>query len=303
MILIKPIEITDANFTSSTIPEPDASQGEVEWSAGTYNLGVKRIKSSTHRVYEVVADPSTTDDPEEGVNKNPATWIDVGATNKWKMFDEANNTQSVGDNIVVELNPNQLYNGVGAFNVSCDSITVSVIEGATTVYTKSIEMRDRPFVDGWYNWFFSGIEFITRFILIDLPPANTATLRVEFGGVDAKVGVLSFGRQFSFGDAQYGTSSEIIDFSNPTEDQFGNISFSQGFTADLVNYKVHTMKSRLGQNAREIKTLGKQRPAIWIGDPSQIDDSTAVYGYNRDYKQTYDSPTVCTVNITVRGIV
>ena len=303
MILVKPIEITDSNFTSSTIPEPDTSVGEIEWGdKATYDNGEKRIKSSTHRVYQSVAD-NNNDDPEVGVNANPATWVDIGATNKWKMFDDANNSQSVGDNISIQLTPNQLYNGLGAFNVSCESITVTMIDGGNTVYTKEIDMRTRPLVDGWYNWFFSGIEFITRFILVDLPPVKTATLRIDFNGTGAKVGTVSFGRQFSFGDAQHGTSTEVIDYSNPTEDQFGNISFSNGFTADLVNYKVHTLKNRLGQCAREIKTLGKQKPAIWIGDPTQIDDSTAVYGYNRDYRQTYDSPTICTVSITVRGIV
>ena len=303
MILVKPIDINDSNLTSSTIPEPDTARGEVEWVSGTtYNLGDRVIKSSTHREYQSVK-AANTDDPEVGVNSDPATWVDVGATNRYKMFDEANNTQSVGDNIVIEITPNQLYNGLGAFNVNCETITVSMIDGGNTVYTKSIEMRDRPLVDGWYNYFFSGIDFITRFILLDLPPIKTATLRVEFSGTDVAVGTVSFGRQFSFGTAQYDTGVEVLDFSNPIEDQFGNISYTDGFTADLVNFKVHTMKPRLGQNSREIKALGKKKPAIWVGDPSDINDATAVYGYNRDYRQTYSSPTVCTVNITVRGIV
>ena len=100
MIFIEPLKIDNSNVTS-TIPEPDAAQGEVEWSAGSYDLGDRVIKSSTNSVYEVVADPSTTDDPEVGVNATPATWVYVSPTNKYKMFDTANNSQTIGDDIVV----------------------------------------------------------------------------------------------------------------------------------------------------------------------------------------------------------
>ena len=70
MILIKPISIENGALTGSTVPEPDA--GETVWTAGTYNKGDRRISTVTHRVYEVVADPTTHEDPVNGVNSNPA---------------------------------------------------------------------------------------------------------------------------------------------------------------------------------------------------------------------------------------
>ena len=301
MILVKPIAIDDGVLLSSSIPEPDASVGEVEWVAGIYNLGERVIKSSTHREYQVVASPDTADDPEEGVNANPATWVDVGPTNRFKMFDTANNTQSESTDIVAELQPNQFFNGVGAFSISADTVTVTVTDGGNVIYSKSLDMRDRPLVNGWYSYFFSSISFITRFILLDLPPTNTGILKLEFGGA-AKVGTVSFGRQSILGVAQYGTSAELLDFSNPIEDQYGNITYSDGFTAKLVNFDIKTERTQMGVVFSELQSIGKN-PAIWVGDNSDINDATAVFGINRDYQQTFDSPSICTVNLTVRGLV
>lgn len=301
MILVKPIIIDDGVLLSSSIPEPDASVGEFEWVAGTYNLGQRVIKSSTHREYQVVASPSTDDDPELGVNANPATWVDVGPTNRFKMFDTANNTQSESSDIVVELQPNQFFNGVGAFSISADTVTVTVTDGGNVIYSKSLDMRDRPLVNGWYNYFFSSISFITRFILLDLPPTTTGILKLEFGGT-AKVGTVSFGRQSILGVAQYGTSAELLDFSNPTEDQYGNITYSDGFTAKLVNFDIMTKKTQMSINYSDVESVG-QKPAMWIGDPNDINDATAVFGIKRTYQQTFDSPSMCTVNLTVRGLV
>ena len=301
MILVKPIIIDDGVLLSSSIPEPDASVGEIEWVAGTYNLGQRVIKSSTHREYQVVASPSTDDDPELGVNANPATWVDVGPTNRFKMFDTANNTQSESSDIVVELQPNQFFNGVGAFSISADTVTITVTDGGNVIYSKSLDMRDRPLVNGWYNYFFSSISFITRFILLDLPPTTTGILKLEFGG-SAKVGTVSFGRQSILGVAQYGTSAELLDFSNPIEDQYGNITYSDGFTAKLVNFDIKTERTQMGVVFSELQSIGKN-PAIWVGDNSDINDATAVFGINRDYQQTFDSPSICTVNLTVRGLV
>ena len=69
MIVLKPLEVTDAILTDSDIAEPDSTydMGATLWSAGTITKGQKRYKTSTHKIYEVVADPSTTDDPEVGV--------------------------------------------------------------------------------------------------------------------------------------------------------------------------------------------------------------------------------------------
>lgn len=302
MILLKPIQVIDANLTSS-IPEPDASVGEVEWSAGTYNLGDRVIKSSTHKVYEVVADPSTSDDPEVGVLADPQTWVIVGPTNKFKMFDEANNTASVGTDLTVEVVPGSLANSLACFNVSAEDVTVNVYDqGGTLVYTKSIEMRTRPLVNGWYNYFYSPIDTINKFVVLDTPPTTQGKIEVIFTGTDSSVGTMVVGNQVMMGDAQYGSGPELLDFSNPIEDEFGNIDYTDGFRAKLVNFDILANTASIDPIFVEFEALGKTN-AVFVGNPSSIGDSTLVYGFVRDFNAVYTTPIKSQISLTVRGLI
>jgi len=302
MILIKPLTVTSSILTSS-IAEPDSAVGEVEWVAGTYNLGDRVIKSSTHRVYEVVADPSTTDDPEVGVASNPATWVDVGATNKFKMFDEANNTASVSDDITVSIAPTSLINALACFNVNCESITVRAFDALNNVtYEKTETMKNRPLVNGWYNYYYSGFSSKNKLVRLDIPPTTVGRIEVLFSGVSASVGTFVCGRQYMLGDTQFGTGAQILDFSTPTEDAYGNITYSEGFTAKLVDYDIMTDTAQLDLIFSEIQSLGKKN-AVFVGNPSNIGDSTLTYGFVRDYNQVYTWPTKSKIALTVRGLI
>ena len=302
MIFIKPIAITDSNLTSS-IPQPDASVGEVEWSAGTYFLGDRVIKSSTNSVYEVVADPSTTDDPEVGVTKDPQTWVYVSPTNRFKMFDTANNTQSEGDDIVVSIVPDNLANSVACFNVNCDTITVKAYDVFDNeIYSSNINMRSRPFVDGWYNYYYSGFEVTSRFVLLDIPPVTNGRIEITFSGTDADVGTCILGKQVAMGDAQHGSSAELLDFSDVQEDQFGNITYTGGFTARLINYDIIVNRGSVDAVFTEMKNLGKT-PAVFVGDQTAESNTLLVYGFVRDFNTTYTWPTKSQISLTVRGLV
>lgn len=302
MLLIAPIEINDSKLTS-TIPEPDTARGEVEWAAGSYNLGDRVIKSSTHSVYEVVADPSTTDDPEVGVKEDPATWVYVGPTNKFKMFDAANNTSTVGDSFTVQITPLTLINSVACFNVNCNDINITVRDSSSNIVKQqSIEMRTREGVNGWYGYYFSGIQTINKFVSLDIPPTSSGSVEVEFVGTDASVGTCVLGLQKSFGDAQYGTGAQILDYSLPVEDGFGNITYSDGFKAKLVDFDILANTADLDSIFVSFQNLGKT-PAVFVGNPTTKGDMTLVYGFVRDFQPVYSTPTKSTIGLTVTGLI
>lgn len=302
MILIKPVEVT-SNKVISSIPEPDPSVGEIEWTPGTYNLGDRRVNISTDREYEVVADPSTSDDPVVGVLADPPTWVDIGPINKFKMFDEANNTSSVGTDLTVEISPDELVNSVACFNVSCDNITVTAFDADDNqVFSQSITMRIRSLVNGWYNYYFTPFVSADKFVILNIPPTTLGKIKIEFFGTNASVGTCVVGQSVQLGDAQYGTSAQLLDFTNPIEDEFGNITYSQGFTATLVDYDVLADTGSLDAIFLQLKQLGKM-PAVFVGNPVNVGDSTLVYGYVRDYNQTYTTPVKSKIKLTVRGLV
>lgn len=105
MRLIIPLEINDARLTTSNIVEDD----ETEWVAGTYATGVRRMVATgtpdIHKVYEVIASPDTdtnptTDQEAAPVGSGGANWLEIGSTNRWRMFREKANEKTLSSDAV-----------------------------------------------------------------------------------------------------------------------------------------------------------------------------------------------------------
>jgi hypothetical protein len=95
MILIRPIEIPfndlsamDAVLIASNVPETDTN--EDEWDASvTYSIGdIVTVLGTTQRRYESLANGNVGNNP----TTSPLEWLDLGATNRWRMFDGGTST-------------------------------------------------------------------------------------------------------------------------------------------------------------------------------------------------------------------
>jgi len=303
MILIKPITVTDSNLLSSSIAEPDATQGEPSlWSSGSYNLGDRVIEN--HRIYECTADPDTTDQPSVGALKEIPTWVDIAPTNKFAMFDNVNSTTSkAASQIVVEIDDPLLINGLAGFNISgATSINIRVTDPvAGVVYDKNISMVDNSEVVDWYSYYFSDIVQISQFLKLDLPAYVNAVVRLEINGTNIKIGTFVLGNQKNLGVANIGSSVQLLDFSKKETDSFGNFVVKKGRNSKLVNYDVTINKSRVNYVFDLISSITTV-PAVWIG-ADDSNDPSIVYGYYRDFQDNINSHTLTSATIQVEGLV
>lgn len=303
MRVVRPIEITDAKFTSSLIPEPDVSVGEIEWAAGTFNTGDRRIKSSTHRVYEVTASPSTADDPEVGVLADPPSWVNVAPTNKWALFDNLNSTKSsISTQLIVEVTPASIVNSVAGFSIDgAGAINVIMDDpSAGEVYNTDIDLVDNSEVSDWYQYYFAPIIRASQFVLLDLPAYPSATIKVTIDGGDIKVGSLIMGGVINLGIANYGTSVQLLDFSKKERDQFGNIIVTPGRTSKLVDYDVTIPRNKVNYVFNQVSQL-TTIPSVWVGDDG-TDDPTLTFGYYRDMQINISAPTITDASIQIEGL-
>src|SRR5436190_14410720 len=139
LTIVPPLVITDANLTSSNVAETDFPA----WNAATnYAIGDQVIKTTPniHKIYKrIVAGVSATSPELDAVN-----WLEVSATNKWKMFDALNNTQTVNaGSIVVSITPGKVTNSVALLNIVANSVEIKMtdpLEGG--VYDKIINLND-----------------------------------------------------------------------------------------------------------------------------------------------------------------
>jgi hypothetical protein len=305
MRVIRPQTIDDANLTSSTIAEPDA--GETVWVPATLTLGTRRINTTTHRVYEVVADPDTADDPvgvNEGINANPPTWVNVAPTNKFAMFDNINSTQSSETtSLVVEITTGLVTNSIAGFNIDgASTINVTMTDPtAGVVFDRDISMINNSQVGSWWDFFFAPIINITSFVILDMPIFPDATIKITVTGSTIDFGSLIVGSQITLGITNFGTSLQLLDFSRKETDSFGNTVVVPGRTSKLVNFNVTIQKSLVGYVFDQLTQLTGS-PSVWVGT-DETDDATLVFGYYRNFRNNISSPTITDATITVEGLV
>jgi hypothetical protein len=98
--------VTPQPITSATLTASNVAITETLWTAGTYTLGQERYVGT--RLYRVIV-ASTTDNPTVGVTLTPPSWQDIGAINRFKMFDDVISTQTTRTGtIVVTVDPPSL---------------------------------------------------------------------------------------------------------------------------------------------------------------------------------------------------
>lgn len=172
MRIIRPVPITDAILTASSLPESE----HAHWNAGvTYGLGALRYHAGTHRVYESLQASNTGHDPRS----SPAWWVDKGPSNLWAMFDRSAGTQTLATNFFrVELKPGAI-DSLALVDTDADSALVEMIVGGLTVYSeeKFTTAGGEPILS-WSDYVDAPLGRRSSLFFGDLPMVDGATVRV-----------------------------------------------------------------------------------------------------------------------------
>lgn len=296
MKLIKPTAITDAILTSSTVPETDYAA----WNNGTaYTVGQKVIVVATHKVYECLIN-NTNFYPPDNLTGTTPKWLDLGATNRWKMFDQSyNNQTSNTGSIVVVLAPGRI-NSLGLMNVDASSITVVMTSGATTVYSNTLDLVIGN-VNDWYEYYYNPIEKKYDFILTDLPVYGDCvlTITISNGTNVAKCGLCIPGFFVKIGDSLWGATMGILDYSKKEVDTFGNYVVVQRNFASTLSDSIWLENGRTGYIKRLLADY-RTTPALWVA--SEQFEGTFVYGFYRDFSIVLSDPSGSQCSLEIEGL-
>lgn len=299
MKVIRPVNITSGALVSSNVPEDDYP----EWTPGTYNQGDRRIIEAEHKIYEVVAE-TTTDSPIDGIVADPPTWIDLGATNRWRMFDDKVGTQTTNpDSVSVTIAPNAVVNSLALFELAGDSVTVVMTDPTEgVVYDRTVSLVDNSSVVDWYSYFFNPVERRSDMVLFDLPAYATATLTITVSQPNgtAAVGMLSIGYQLDIGRSLYGASFGIIDYSRKEIDEFGNATILRRAFRKRASVQVSVETNRFDYIHRELSDL-RATPVVWAAADNF--QSSILFGFFRDFDMILAGPNVSDCLLDIEGLI
>lgn len=124
--VLVPFVFTDSDLLYTTVSEND----HAEWSsATTYALGARVIRTTanTHNIYESLQAGNLNKVPE---NTLGTWWVIVSKTNRWKIFDNSEGSQTVGflvDQLHYIIESKAMLTAVSLFNVRADEVYVGQI--------------------------------------------------------------------------------------------------------------------------------------------------------------------------------
>lgn len=274
-----------------------------EWSSVTaYSIGDIVKLTSTHKLYE-----ATT----AHTNKNPpdflgVDWIELGATNRWKAFDQYIQAQTVADatDITYDLQINTLITAAAFFNLRGNALTVRVYdETPTLVYDETVTLVDTSGLIDWFEYFFSETVSQTEVLLVNIPGYTGYTMEIEITGAaaPAAVGEIAIGKQHQVGRSIHGGQIGTIDFSTIETDTFGNVGIIRRDAAKTVNFPVWWPSSDTRRIERILEDI-RARPTVFASGENQEAFGMVVYGYYQTYDISISNQKVTFGTIEVRSL-
>lgn len=297
MLLIRPATIDDTALVSSDVPE---SEGVYD-PATSYSIGnIVRgnVTLTAHRRFESLVNSNVGNPLSDA-----AKWLEIGPTNRWAMFDTIVGTQTENaDSIAVQLTTPGRVDSVAVLNVSAASLQVvmtDAIEGV--VYDETIPLVSPSGVIDWYAYFFEPIVRLTDMVVTGMPPYAGAEVSVTLldTGNTAMCGALVFGQSKDIGDAQYGATVGIRDFSRKEQNDFGDFLVVERAFSKRASFNVW-MPSGLTDQVQNLLASYRATPIVYVG--SEAYGSTLIFGFYRDFNVELAGPNHSLCSIEIEGL-
>ena len=241
-------------------------------------------------------------DPAVDANRAGATpfWREIGATNKWRMFDASSTSQTERpDQITVTLRPGRA-SSLALINLNAASARVTVFSGGAVRYDQAVDLTVKNVASLW-QYFFEPIIRKTDAVLLDLPPYSDAEITVTINqpGSVAKIGALVPGMPRELGDMQWEPQVRIKDYSRKSTDEFGNTVLKPGKTAKLLSCELTVDNELVDEVCRLLGTYNGTA-LVWVG--TERFASTIVYGFFQDFKVVIQDPSGSRCNLEIEGL-
>lgn len=313
--ILVPIAITDAMLgAGTTVPEPDTAAGEVAWVSGaTYALGDRRIRATTHRVYECVQ-------PHTGRTALPEAdgkfWLDAGPTNRWAPFDVYVNTGATGTTSMTYVLTPPFFNALRLYGLVGTGIVITLRDspGGAVIYrypdSGTARLTEPP--TGYWDYYFGRRRALRKLVLNDLPVRPAAELTITItaaAGQPVGVGMIALGdaralfqvREGEVGGTLAGSQAEPTTTAYIKVEPDGTIKLRKGLGATNMRITVALPRSQMGAALATIEEV-LDVPVSVLATRAAGFEALNTFGLVTA-SGTYDSNQRGTLVINVKGIV
>lgn len=295
--VVKPLEISDTVLIDCSVPEAEYNAYS---STKNYSLGERVIRSETHRVYESAAGNNLGNLPES----SPTMWIEVGPTNRWKMFDGSNSTQTIyANSISCTIRPLQPVSALAILNFEHAASLQVVVTHATygTMYDVTVDLSSVAASAGWWEFFFGSRSSKKQAILLDLPAIPGVDVVVTLTGADdLALGVLMVGEIREFADGvSYGARLGIQDYSRKETNEWGDTVLVPRAYARRASFSLQLPATQVDSTLQLLADL-RATACLWIA--STLYEGTTIFGFYKEFDILISYPTYSDCSLEIEGL-
>jgi len=298
MNVIKPALVSPAMLVSSNATETYAA-----WSAATaYAQTARVVRSTTNRIYERMVTGTTATAPES----DAANWFDYGPSNKFAMFDEQVSTVTSAAGVLTVTVATGIIDSVALIGVNADSARLTLRDGlgGPVIYDSTVGLNG-DLVGDWYQYFFSDpLIRRTQSVFQGLPPYGSSHLTLTLtGGGLVSLGNLVFGRKYALGDAEFGATAGLVDYSRKTTDAFGVTTFVRREFSKRLTARLRIDNLQLNRVQRTLYSL-RATPCVWLAsDAPEFNEPLVVYGFYKDFSTSIAYARVSFCSLEIEGLI
>lgn len=300
MHVISPATIDNTALSASNVPETDYDEWDVAtaYTTGDYVM----VTGTTHQTFQALQN-STGEQPVG--DDADVYWNLIGATNRWKAFDNKISDQvSQANTITYTITPATRCTAIAFFGLSAENVQVVVKDTeAATIYDQTVDLVETDDIIDWYTFFTWAPAFDTEAVFTGVPAeaGYDVEITIDAGTGTAKVGQIVLGLDTELGETGVGTELSLLDFSRKDRDPFGNPIIIEREFADKVDFPFRFRN----QDARRVKrVLSRHRatPAVFFPGPDMVAYGATIYGFIKDWNLSLGPGEVGFADIEIEGL-
>lgn len=291
MKVIKPIIITPAMIVSNTAANVDADYNP----ATAYALNARCTYGGV--IWACIQGPATGQQPDI----SPLHWSNKGPANASALFDDKISTPTTAStSLTLVLEPGYV-NALALFGLAGDTLTVTARNGIAgpVVYSATRKLK-RRIVTSLYEYLYERSAQLREVVLTGLPTRKDLHITLTITGASVSIGMLSVGSLMVIGEAQYGMTLDLIDYSLNTTDKNGVTTFVKGLFAKRMSGVVVVNNSFFTRVARDLEALSGI-PCAWIGTSKDGYTPLTIFGSFRNAPLSVDNHAQSTINFDIEG--
>jgi hypothetical protein len=280
MRIIEPFAVTAAMLTASNIPEDD----HAAWNVGTTYTAGQRVVFE--RGIWAAVQGNTGKNP--GADATNTYWLRVGATNRWRAFDNRLGGMATGGAaITYTIVLPRTLDSIAFFGLNAESVRVRVIApGPKTIYDKTVKLAAREDVTNFWGYVFNAFTFKPDLIFTGMPMPSGASIEITISaGAAAQVGEIMIGNDLGVGTTLTETRLGIVDYSKKDRDEWGGVFIVPRPVTKTVDFRF-AVPTDDAARVQQIMERVASKVCVFYAVKGEDPFGTSVAGILRDYDLT-----------------